>query len=108
MPRWSVETSGDALGGFLRARTERPWSEVKRWVATGKFSVAAPRAPSDGQRLTPGQSVELRMAAPRRRDAAAEVRLVFEDAHLVVIDKPAGISSVPFEEREQGTAMDLI
>jgi 23S rRNA pseudouridine1911/1915/1917 synthase len=34
--------------------------------------------------------------------------IVYEDAHVVVIDKPAGVSSVPYEKREQGTAMDAI
>jgi 23S rRNA pseudouridine1911/1915/1917 synthase len=34
--------------------------------------------------------------------------IVFEDAHVVVIDKPAGVSSVPYEKRESGTAMDLV
>ncbi len=33
---------------------------------------------------------------------------MFEDAHLVVIDKPSGISSVPFDRKETGTAMDLV
>ena len=33
---------------------------------------------------------------------------MYDDAHVVVIDKPAGINSVPYEERETGTAMDLI
>src|SRR5262249_7797505 len=37
-----------------------------------------------------------------------EVRIAFEDAHLVVIDKPAGVSSVPYESKETGTAMDLV
>jgi len=33
---------------------------------------------------------------------------VFEDAHVAIIDKPAGVSSVPYEKREAGTAMDLL
>jgi 23S rRNA pseudouridine1911/1915/1917 synthase len=53
-----------------------------------------------------GQTVEVRMAAPRRVERA--VRIVFEDAQLVVIDKPSGVSSVPYEAREQGTAIDLV
>src|SRR5689334_9781114 len=48
------------------------------------------------------------MAAPRPRDPEREGVLVFDDADVVVIDKPSGISSVPYEEREVGTAMDLI
>ena len=34
--------------------------------------------------------------------------LVYDDAHVVVIDKPSGVNSVPYEDRETGTAMDLI
>jgi 23S rRNA pseudouridine1911/1915/1917 synthase len=46
------------------------------------------------------------MAAPRHK-AGPSVRLVFEDAQLVIIDKPAGVSSVPYQD-ESGTAMDLV
>jgi 23S rRNA pseudouridine1911/1915/1917 synthase len=52
--------------------------------------------------------VELRQGAPRPHDPRKEGILVHDDAHVVVIDKPSGVSSVPFEDREQGTAMDLI
>jgi 23S rRNA pseudouridine1911/1915/1917 synthase len=48
------------------------------------------------------------MSAPRPHDPAREGVLAYDDAHVVVIDKPAGVSSVPYEEREGGTAMDLI
>src|SRR5207302_11479565 len=47
-------------------------------------------------------------AAPRPQVPAGEGVLVFDDAHVVVIDKPSGVSSVPYEDRELGTAMDLI
>jgi 23S rRNA pseudouridine1911/1915/1917 synthase len=47
------------------------------------------------------------MAAPRPR-TGAEVKIVFEDAHVVVIEKPEGISSVPYEKHDKGTALDLI
>ena len=33
---------------------------------------------------------------------------MLEDAHIVIIDKPSGISSVPYERKETGTAMDLV
>ncbi len=103
---WTV-AAGAALAAFVRERTGRPWSEVKRWIDTGKVFVDGERSVDAGRRLAPGQRVEVRMAAPRRREGP-EVRIVFEDAHLVVIDKPAGVSSVPYEEKETGTAMDLV
>jgi 23S rRNA pseudouridine1911/1915/1917 synthase len=116
---WVVPAEGDAgaLAAFVRARTGEPWARVKKWIADGKVFVDGERAVDPGRRLRPGQAVELRMAAPRPRDAGAEVRIVFEDPHVVVIDKPAGVSSVPYVERrpdvriphvETGTALDLV
>jgi 23S rRNA pseudouridine1911/1915/1917 synthase len=55
-----------------------------------------------------GQSVALQMNAPRPRDPNAQVWIVYDDAHVVIIDKPAGVSSVPYADRETGTAMDLL
>ncbi|HKE19234.1 MAG TPA: RluA family pseudouridine synthase [Kofleriaceae bacterium] len=100
--------AGSALAGFLRGALVRPWSEVRRLIATGKVFVDGRRAQDAGQRLSAGQRVELRMAAPRPRDGRPEVRIVHEDAQVVVIDKPPGVSTVPYEPREQGTAMDLL
>ena len=53
-------------------------------------SGAAHRAPAHASTST--------SAAPRHEPHTVPV--VFDDAHVVVIDKPAGVSSVPYEERE--------
>jgi 23S rRNA pseudouridine1911/1915/1917 synthase len=45
---------------------------------------------------------------PRRRQSIPGFRVVFEDGHLIVIEKPEGVSTVPFERKETGTALDLI
>jgi 23S rRNA pseudouridine1911/1915/1917 synthase len=34
--------------------------------------------------------------------------MVHEDSHLIVIEKPEGITTVPYERRDTGTALDLI
>lgn len=85
-----------------------PWSVAKRQIATGKVFVDGACATEVDLRLVAGQAIELRAHAPRPRDPAREGELVYDDAHVVVIDKPAGVNSVPYEEREGGTAMDLI
>ena len=104
--------AGAALAAFLRARLEGcSWRDVKRLVETGKVIVGGARESDPGRRLRPGDVIALRMAAPRARDdgpARGRVRIVFEDTHVVVIDKPAGVSSVPFAPREEGSAMDLV
>ena len=105
---WIVDQPGLTVAAFVKARASVAWSVAKRHVTTGKVFVDGACVTAIDHRLAPGQHVELVMAAPRPRDPAREGVLVFDDAHVVVIDKPAGVNSVPYEEREQGTAMDLI
>ena len=105
---WTVDEPGATLAAFVKARAGVPWSVAKRQIATGKVFVDGVPATAIDLRLASGQSVELRAGAPRPRDPAREGVLVHDDAHVVVIDKPSGISSVPYEDRETGTAMDLI
>jgi 23S rRNA pseudouridine1911/1915/1917 synthase len=108
---WTVGAaeSGAALAGFVREKLGgRPWRAVKELVASGKVFVDGERITEDGYRIKAGEHVAIKMRAPRARDGVAEVRLVHDDSQVVVIDKPSGVSSVPYDEKETGTAMDLI
>jgi 23S rRNA pseudouridine1911/1915/1917 synthase len=105
---WTVETAGETLAAFVKARTGAAWSVVKRQVASGKVFVDGTAVTQIDHRVAVGQQIELRTNAQRARDPEREGELVYDDAHVVVIDKPQGVNSVPYEERETGTAMDLI
>lgn len=105
---WTVDQPGATLAAFVKARTGVPWSVAKRQIATGKVFVDGACTTTVDARLAVGQSVELRAGAPRPHDPAREGVLVYDDPHIVVIDKPSGVNSVPYEDRESGTAMDLI
>jgi 23S rRNA pseudouridine1911/1915/1917 synthase len=108
MTTWLVEQPGVTLAAFVKERAGVPWSVAKRHVTSGKVFVDGTCTTAVDHRLVPGAQVELRMAAPRPRDPEREGVLVYDDPHVVVIDKPSGVSSVPYEERETGTAMDLV
>jgi 23S rRNA pseudouridine1911/1915/1917 synthase len=105
---WTVDEPGATLAAFVKARAAVAWSLAKRHVAAGRVFVDGACATAVDLRLAVGQVVELRTGAPRPRDPAREGLLVYDDAHVVVIDKPSGVSSVPYEDRELGTAMDLV
>ncbi|MGN6104124.1 MAG: RluA family pseudouridine synthase [Kofleriaceae bacterium] len=105
---WTVDSPGVTLAAFVKAHTGSAWSVAKRAVETGKVFVDGARVTVVDHRLAAGQQVELRAHAPRPRDPEREGALVYDDAHVVVIDKPTGVNSVPYEDRETGTAMDLI
>ncbi|MBX3155379.1 MAG: RluA family pseudouridine synthase [Deltaproteobacteria bacterium] len=105
---WIADVPGVTLAAFVKAKAGVPWSLAKRHVTTGKVFVDGACVVAIDHRLAAGQSVELRTNAQRPRDPEREGVLVHDDAHVVVIDKPAGVSSVPYEDREGGTAMDLV
>jgi 23S rRNA pseudouridine1911/1915/1917 synthase len=105
---WTVEQPGVTVAAFVKERANVAWSVAKRHVTSGKVFVDGTIVTEVDHRLTTGQAVELRMSARRPLDPEREGVLVYDDAHVVVIDKPAGVNSVPYEDRETGTAMDLI
>ncbi|MEO8702225.1 MAG: RluA family pseudouridine synthase [Kofleriaceae bacterium] len=105
---WTVDAPNVTLAAFVKARTGAAWSIAKRNVTSGKVFVDGERVTTIDHRLAPGQLVEVRSNAPRPHDPEREGVLVFDDAHVVVIDKPSGVNSVPYEDEKTGTAMDLI
>ncbi|MEM9490262.1 MAG: RluA family pseudouridine synthase [Myxococcota bacterium] len=107
---WTVPDSGAGatLAALVRSRLDLPWSRAKRYVTGGKVFVDGVRVTDVAARPRPGQRVELRVHAPAVPGPGPSVRIAYEDAHVVIIDKPAGVSSVPYEPRETGTAMDLL
>ncbi len=103
------EDVGGTVAAALRRRLRgKSWNEVKRLCATGKVRLDGDLILDPAARVQAGQHLELRLTAPRPVSTPAGFRIAFEDAHLVVIEKPTGISSVPYERKETGTAMDLV
>ncbi|MBL9019838.1 MAG: RluA family pseudouridine synthase [Myxococcales bacterium] len=105
---WTVEQPGVTLAAFVKARADVPNSVAKRHIESGKVFVDGACVTKVDHRLAAGQEVELRMAAPKPFDATKEGVLVYDDAHVVVIDKPVNVNSVPYGDERSGTAMDLI
>jgi 23S rRNA pseudouridine1911/1915/1917 synthase len=95
-----VELGGRRLDAVVRALGGRSWSEARQLVATGKISIGGEPAADPERAMTPGEVVELRPRAPRPRTARlaelGRTMIVYADVHVVVVRKPAGISTVPF------------
>jgi 23S rRNA pseudouridine1911/1915/1917 synthase len=105
-----AEDTGETLAAVLRRRLRgKTWSEAKRLCTTGKIRVDGRVQLDPTVRLAAGQAITIDMAAPRPHpEPPGGFRIVFEDVHVVVIEKPSGVSTVPFERKETGTAMDLV
>jgi 23S rRNA pseudouridine1911/1915/1917 synthase len=106
--KFIVEVDGLTLAALLRrAQPELAWSRVRLLCERGKVSVNGAVTTDPAVRVRRGAEVSLDEAAPRPQPVLPG-RLAYEDPHVVVLDKPTGISSVPYEKRESGTAMDLV
>jgi 23S rRNA pseudouridine1911/1915/1917 synthase len=105
-----VAAANVTLAAALRAQFPgQSWSALRRLCVSGKVLVGGQIVVDPAWRLGGGETIEWRMAArDARRADRPSVRLVHEDVHLVVIEKPEGISTVPYERKESGTALDLI
>jgi 23S rRNA pseudouridine1911/1915/1917 synthase len=101
---------GVTVAAALREKLPgKSWSEVRRLVERGKVTVNGAVVVDPARRLTGGETLELRSTAPVPDAPAPEgFKVVFEDGHLIVIEKPQGVTSVPFERKDTGTALDLI
>jgi 23S rRNA pseudouridine1911/1915/1917 synthase len=76
------------------------WNDVRRLVRTGKVSVDGAVVVDPSSIVRKGATVSVRMTAPRRTGPAGVSReiLVHVDPHVVVVQKPAGVATVPYED----------
>lgn len=109
----SEKQSGSALGTLVRDAMACPWSAAKRLCARGKVSVDGVPVADPGARVMARSEVVIdpagKIITGDESSATLErERVLYIDSHLVVIDKPSNINSVPFEEGERGTLVDKL
>lgn len=125
-----IVSAGGTLDAIVRQLFEVSWGQARGWIETGKICVDDKVVTEQRALIRTGARVELKMNAPRkpRLNAGgsesvtiARDRIVFVDSQIVVVDKPSGISSVPFEGKgaarsassgrepvERGTLVDAL
>ncbi len=99
--------AGVALDAFLRARLATSWGAVRTLVERGKVSVDGARVTEARTPLRKGSRIEIRPRASRlvrpHESVLDDAQIAFFDAHIVVVRKPSGISTIPYEAGERGT-----
>jgi 23S rRNA pseudouridine1911/1915/1917 synthase len=101
------EAAGERLDQFLAQRLPAPRNQVQRWIRDGRVQVdgrpatkaARPLASREWIECTPEPAAERERLVPE----PAPLALLYEDAELVVLDKPAGLSVHPGAGRSTGT-----
>jgi 23S rRNA pseudouridine1911/1915/1917 synthase len=105
----TVERPDLTLARVVReALGEVSWSRARELCRSGRVQIDERPATDPAQRVASGARVKVDPAAPRaRKGVLPERALVHVDADVVVVNKPAGILSVPFEQGDRDTLIDV-
>jgi 23S rRNA pseudouridine1911/1915/1917 synthase len=85
------------------------WNEVRRLIETGKVAIDGEVTHDPVRAVRKGTMLAVSMRARRPRQASLpEDAFVHVDPHLVVVRKPPGLSTVPYDETETDTLVDRV
>jgi 23S rRNA pseudouridine1911/1915/1917 synthase len=104
----TVDRPNLELSRVVREATEGlSWNKARELCASGRVKVNGKPVTDPAARVQPGDEVSFDRTAPRQRKGVLPPeRIVHADADVVVVEKPAGIMSVPFED-EKDTLIDI-
>ncbi len=106
----SAAQAGRTLAHVVRElMTELSWNKARELCQRGKVRVNGELVRDAAQRLSEGDQVEVVPNAPRVREHVLdESAVLYFDAQVVVVNKPAGLISVPFNDGDKNTLVDRV
>jgi 23S rRNA pseudouridine1911/1915/1917 synthase len=91
----------------VREQTGAAWSRARDLCREGRVTVNGERWLDPALRVAPGAEVVVDERAPKfRAGALPESAIAFFDRDVVVVDKPVGMLSVPYEPGDKDTLVD--
>lgn len=102
------ELDGAPVDAVVRSVFGLSWGRARDLVQRGKITVDGRVVSSATARVRAGATVGIDLAARDPRAAKEELApeaIVHVDAHIVVVDKPSGISTVPFDPEGMGASI---
>jgi 23S rRNA pseudouridine1911/1915/1917 synthase len=104
--------AGQRLDRVLaRHLPEQSRSRLQALIREGRVSCGGETIREPGRRVKPGERLSLTVPEPEPASPAAEeipLVVVFEDQHLIVIDKPAGLVVHPAAGHSGGTLVNAL
>jgi 23S rRNA pseudouridine1911/1915/1917 synthase len=106
------EDAGDRLDAWL-ARQGLPWSrsQLSRRIAEGEVSVGGQPVRTPSRKVRAHERVVFTPPPPTAvedRPEAIPLTILYEDAHLLVLDKPAGMVVHPATSHQAGTLVNAL
>jgi len=79
---------------------------AQKAVRRGQVEVAGRCCLEPGQEVEPGTPLAYDPNRPRPGTAARRLRVLYEDRHILIVDKPAGLLTQPTQARERDTLLE--
>jgi 23S rRNA pseudouridine1911/1915/1917 synthase len=102
----------DRLDRFLaRQFPDISRARFQRLIAEGQVKVEGATVEDSGHKLKPGQKLAITLPPPTPAEPLAEniaLDVVFEDKHVIVINKPAGLVVHPAAGHDSGTLVNAL
>ena len=93
-----------ALDRAVRGLFGVSWGKARGWIESGKVTVDGQRVTLTTARVAAEAIVAVDERAARvRRGELADSDVVYVDAQVIVVDKPTGLSTVPYDDTEVDT-----
>jgi 23S rRNA pseudouridine1911/1915/1917 synthase len=103
--------AGRTLADVVRQGQAEPcsWNRARELCKRGKVRRNGELETDAAVRVQLGDRVSIDLQAPRvRQHVLDEAALVYVDSHVVVVSKPAGLLSVPFDASDKNTLADRL
>jgi 23S rRNA pseudouridine1911/1915/1917 synthase len=108
-PRTAVVPAGleGPVDRAVRALFGASWGKARAWVEGGKVRVGGEVVTASTARVAAGAEVVLDLAARRtpagRSGELPDSDVIHADAQVIVVTKPAGVSTIPYDESDTDT-----
>ncbi len=103
-----LDLSGTALDAAVRVAFGLTWGRARDLVRRGKVAIDGRTVTDPVRYVRTGNVVTIDLAARNTRTIASDLpegALVHVDPHIVVVDKPAGMSTVPYDPEGMGASI---
>jgi 23S rRNA pseudouridine1911/1915/1917 synthase len=100
--------SGMSIDSVARDIFALSWGRARELIRRGKVLVDGTAVTRETTRVRAGAVLSMNLAARDPRAAEQQLEgsaIVFSDAHVVVVDKPSGLSTVPYDPDGMGASI---
>jgi len=106
----STTLAGKRLDYAVRELFSLSWGQARKWIETGKISIDTVVVRDIAVLVTAGAKCAYQENAPRAKKYVDPIPdwIVYEDKHVVVINKPANVSSVKFDSKDDDALEQML